>query len=152
MAEQLMKFMDEENKEEKQEKKLEQPKQMQGSKTPLIKFTDDPGKTNVFMILFTEVDDDGHPINQTWQEVTGRDEAFETIVSNIDDIDLLQSYIMIRKEETVNDQLEIGYRSRKSCYGFLRYVIDNELVANEMNIDPDDYIIDFDEESTTEEE
>ena len=115
----------------------------QGSKTPLIRFMDDPGKTNVFMLQFTETDDEGHVVNQTWAEVTGRDEAFRTIVDNIDNVDLLNSFIMIRKEEVVNGNKSISYVNRKSCYGFLRYVIDNDLVENTMGIDPDDYIVDL---------
>ena len=117
----------------------------QQGKTSLITFIDDPGKTNIYMILLTEVDDDGEVINQVWQEVIGRDEAFRTIVDDIDNIDLLSSYITIRKEEVENGELVINYVNRKSCYNYLRYLLDNELVENPMNIDPDDYINDIED-------
>lgn len=141
-------------KEEAEKSAAEQIQRLQGipqqGKKSLITFIDDPGKTNIYMILLTEVDDNGEVINQVWQEVTGRDEAFETIVSDIDNIDLLSSYITIRQEVVEDGELVINYINRKSCYNYLRYLLDNELVENPMNIDPDDYINDVYEEGDEE--
>lgn len=129
----------------------EQMKRMRGEVTktaPLIVFEEDPGKTNTFLLLFTETSEDDGEDKQSWEEVVGREEAFEHIINNIEVVDLTKSYIAIKQFiDNEDGSTSVEYVNRKSLYGFLKYVIDNELVDNPSNIDPDDYVYDTTDES-----
>lgn len=76
----------------------------------------------------------GSGVQDSWDIVTGRTEAYEYIKNNIDDIDLSKSFILV-ETLTLNE--------RKSIYAFMKYT--GEFYSDGFDIE--DYIKgDWDEE------
>ncbi len=136
------------SKEEAERIAEQQLKEMNGTapgRRSLIEFEDDPGKTNNFLILYQGVDSEGEMTDQFWQNVTGRDEAFQNIINNIDNIDIMKSYILVEVTEPDSEGgFATRYENRKTLYTYLMYCINNELVPDELipnGFDPDDYVV-----------
>ena len=109
-------------------------KERENDVNPVFRIEEDPGKTNTYLLMLCESDEDGEDIHY-WKEVQGRETAFDTITEFIDNLDLMNSYITIK----VEDEDGISYVNRKTFYAFLKYCVVSGKVER-PGFDPDDYV------------
>lgn len=113
-------------------------------RVPLVTKIEEPKKKasaeeREFLILLSgEIDETGEELN-CWAIATGRTEAYGYITGMMETdgvyVDLMNSFIVV-EVETIKE--------RKTCYDFLSYVINNELVKlpdGQMYPNLEDYIV-----------
>lgn len=104
----------------------------QNNSTSFVTFNgeQDKGKNSKFLLLLIGNDPDDGEEYRTWEIVTGRQEAYDTIKAYIDTLDLISSTITV-EVETITQ--------RKRVIDFLLYVLETGKVED-PGFDPMDYV------------